>query len=125
MAFDTGHFPVNGGSYPPFGQITDTNHGSYIIIATWIFASISVLFVVVRLALRARQSHRFGPDNAFVVGALVRRNHKYPTYQAKAHSCTQVFAIGQSISASESVQYGLGRHLNALGEDDLRSYYRV
>ncbi|KAI0412581.1 hypothetical protein F5X98DRAFT_379624 [Xylaria grammica] len=106
MTSDTAQFPINGGSYPPFGVITDVNHGSYIIIATWIFATISVLFVAVRVLLRAWRSRRFGLDNALIVGALV-------------------FAIGQSISASESVQYGLGQHFNVLSEDSIQSYYRA
>ncbi|KAI1076551.1 hypothetical protein F5B20DRAFT_320397 [Whalleya microplaca] len=106
MASDGVEFPISGGTFAPYGVITDANHGSYVIIATWIFACISVLFVAVRVVLRTWTSKHFGWDNGLIVTALC-------------------FSIGQSISASESVRYGLGRHLNALGEKQIQSYYRT
>jgi len=63
--------PVRGGTYPPYGVITNDDHGSYVIIATWIFACVSVLFVLVRVVLRTWTARRFGLDNAFIVAALV------------------------------------------------------
>lgn len=71
MASGGVEFPINGGTYAPYGVITDDNHGSYVIIATWVFACISVLFVVVRVALRTWTSRHFGRDNALIVTALV------------------------------------------------------
>lgn len=72
MASDSVEFPINGGTYPPYGVVTDDNHGSYVVIATWIFACISVLFVAVRVVLRTWTSRRFGSDNGLIVAALVR-----------------------------------------------------
>ncbi|KAI0176026.1 hypothetical protein GGR52DRAFT_342075 [Hypoxylon sp. FL1284] len=94
----------NGGTYPPFGQISDDDHGSYAIIATWIFACISVLFVVVRVAVRVWVSRRAGQDMTLVIAAV---------------SCS----IGQSIATTRAVSYGLGRHLSTLSDAQIRSYY--
>ncbi|KAI0387569.1 hypothetical protein F5Y04DRAFT_7416 [Hypomontagnella monticulosa] len=106
MASDAAKFPINGGTYAPYGVITDDNHGSFVIIATWIFGCISVLFVVVRVILRTWTSRHFGRDNGLIVAALC-------------------FALAQSISASESVRYGLGRHWDTLSDQQLWSYYRT
>ena len=73
MASDAAKFPINGGTYAPYGVITDDNHGSFVIIATWIFGCISVLFVVVRVILRTWTSRHFGRDNGLIVAALVRQ----------------------------------------------------
>ncbi|KAI5865916.1 hypothetical protein GGS23DRAFT_359852 [Durotheca rogersii] len=106
MALSRSKFPIKGGTYPPYGVITDDNHGSYVVIATWVFACISVLFVAVRVALRTWTSSYFGWDNGLIVAALA-------------------VAIGQSISATESVKYGSGRHRDALDQDQIRSYFQA
>jgi hypothetical protein len=62
---------LRGGIYPPYGVITHEDHGSYLIIATWILACISMLFVLVRVVLRTWTARRFGLDNGFIVAALV------------------------------------------------------
>lgn len=72
MASNGAEFPINGGTYAPFGVITDDNHGSYVIIATWVFACIAVLFVVVRVVLRTWTSQQFGWDNGLIIVALVQ-----------------------------------------------------
>ncbi|KAI2472244.1 hypothetical protein F4781DRAFT_9034 [Annulohypoxylon bovei var. microspora] len=100
-----GPLSINGGTYPPFGEITDDDHGSYVIIATWIFACISVLFVAVRVIVRVWLSRHVGRDIALIMAALL---------------CS----IGQSVAATEAVAYGLGRHLDALSNAQIRSYYR-
>jgi hypothetical protein len=63
---------LKGGEYPPYGIITDDNHGSYVIIATWILACASVLFVIVRVVLRTWTTRKFGLDNGLIMAALVR-----------------------------------------------------
>lgn len=63
---------LRGGTYPPYGAITHDDHGSYVIIGTWVFACISMLFVLVRVVLRTWTARRFGLDNVFIVAALVR-----------------------------------------------------
>ncbi|KAI1335307.1 hypothetical protein F5Y15DRAFT_419973 [Xylariaceae sp. FL0016] len=106
MASPSAEFPINGGSYPPYGVITDDDHGSFVVIAAWIFASISVLFAAVRILLRSWTSQNFGWDNILILVALL---------------C----AIAVSVSASESVAHGLGRHIDTIGVGDIRSYYRA
>ncbi|KAI0019843.1 hypothetical protein F4780DRAFT_409168 [Xylariomycetidae sp. FL0641] len=106
MASSSAEFPLNGGSYPPYGVITDDDHGSFVIIAAWISACISVLFVAVRVLLRSWKSHKLGLDNTVILLALL---------------C----AIAASISVSEAVAHGLGRHIDTLSEADIRSYYRA
>lgn len=78
MASNSADFS-NGGTYPPFGVITDDDHGSYVIVGTWIFACISVLFVVVRVVLRTWTSRNFGWDNGLIVVALVLYSGNLPT----------------------------------------------
>ncbi|CAI6342060.1 unnamed protein product [Periconia digitata] len=106
MASDGIEFPINGGTYAPYGTITRDNHGSYVIIATWIFACISTLFVAVRVALRTWTSRHFGPDSALIVIALL-------------------FAIAQGICDSEAVRSGLGRHYDTLNGTERPSYNRT
>ncbi|KAI1268034.1 hypothetical protein F5Y18DRAFT_277060 [Xylariaceae sp. FL1019] len=105
LAFNA-EFPLNGGTFPPFGVITNTDHGSYVVIVTWILGSISILFVAIRAALVTHRTRRFGLDNAPIIGGLV-------------------FCIGQSIAATLCVSYGLGRHLDTLSTDDIHSYYKA
>ncbi|KAK6951348.1 hypothetical protein Daesc_007882 [Daldinia eschscholtzii] len=69
MASNENEFPIGGGTYPPFGVITDGNHGSYVIIATWILACISVLSVIVRIIVRTWRSQYFERDNGLLVVA--------------------------------------------------------
>ncbi|KAI2610542.1 hypothetical protein GGR54DRAFT_643375 [Hypoxylon sp. NC1633] len=95
----------NGGTYPPYGEITEIDHGSYAIIAAWIFACISVLFVVVRVAARVWVSRYIGWDAVLIVAALF---------------CS----IGQSVAITEAVACGLGRHVDTISDTQLLSYYR-
>lgn len=116
---------MNGGTYAPYGTITADNHGSYIIIVTWTFACISVLFVAVRVILRTWMSKHVGWDDGLIVAALVRFDEAFTIRWPALIHRSQLFAIGQSTAASKSVQYGLGRHVDSLDNEQIRSYYRV
>ena len=45
-------FHGNGGSFPPHGTITASDHGPAVVVATWIMACLMGLAVIARLGTR-------------------------------------------------------------------------
>ena len=52
-------FEGNGGSYPPYGSITATDHGPAVVVATWILVCLLGLAVIARFGTRPK----FGRDS--------------------------------------------------------------
>ena len=65
---DVLEFHGNGGSFPPHGTITASDHGPAVVVATWILISLMVLAVISRFGTR----HTFDKDGAAICAACVR-----------------------------------------------------
>ena len=63
-------FHGNGGSYPPLGVITASDHGPAVVVTTWIMMCLMGLSVLARLGTR----RNFGTDNVAVSAAAVRKS---------------------------------------------------
>ena len=61
-------FHGNGGSFPPHGTITASDHGPAVVVATWIMMCLMVLAVISRFGTR----HTFDKDGAAICIACVR-----------------------------------------------------
>lgn len=61
-------FNGNGGSYPPHGLITATDHGPAVVVATWIMVCLMGLAVIARFGTR----QEFGRDSGAICTASVR-----------------------------------------------------
>ena len=62
-------FHSNGGTYPPHGNITDNDHGPYVVVSIWIFECLAVLALLARLGTR----RHLGKDNVLITLATVRK----------------------------------------------------
>lgn len=60
-------FHGNGGSYPPYGSITATDHGPAVVVATWILVCLVGLAVIARFGTRPK----FGRDSLTISMACV------------------------------------------------------
>lgn len=60
-------FHGNGGSFPPHGMITLSDHGPAVVVATWIMMCLMVLAFVARLGMR----HLLDRDSAAIGLACV------------------------------------------------------
>ena len=65
---DVLEFHGNGGSFPPYGTITASDHGPAVVVATWIMMCLMVLAVISRFGTR----HNFEKDGAAICVACVR-----------------------------------------------------
>ena len=63
-------FTINGGQFPPHGLITDVDSGPYAVVVTWMFASISMLAVAVRILTR-RSTNCADRDGLLITAAEV------------------------------------------------------
>ena len=63
-------FHGNGGSYPPHGVITATDHGPAVVVTTWIMFSLMGLSVLARFGIR----RNFSADNILIFAATVRNS---------------------------------------------------
>lgn len=61
-------FHGNGGSYPPHGTITASDHGPAVAVATWIMICLMGLSVMARLG----STHRFDKASVAICIACVR-----------------------------------------------------
>ncbi len=61
-------FHGNGGSFPPHGTITASDHGPAVVVATWIMISLMRLAVIARFGTR----HTFEKDSVAICVACVR-----------------------------------------------------
>ena len=60
-------FHGNGGSFPPYGTITASDHGPAVVVATWIMMCLMVLAVISRFGTR----RTFEKDGAAICVACV------------------------------------------------------
>lgn len=65
---DVLEFHGNGGTFPPYGTITASDHGPAVVVATWIIMCLMVLAVISRFGMR----HNFDKDGAAICVACVR-----------------------------------------------------
>lgn len=61
-------FHGNGGSYPPHGTITASDHGPAVVVATWIMICLMGLSVIARFGSR----YNFDKSNVIICIACVR-----------------------------------------------------
>ena len=66
---DSLHFHGNGGSFPPYGRITASDHGPAVVVATWIMMCLMGLAIIARLGTRRNFSER---DSVAICVACVR-----------------------------------------------------
>ena len=65
---DVLEFHGNGGSFPPYGKITASDHGPAVVVVTWIMMCLMILAVISRFGTR----HKFERDGAAIFAACVR-----------------------------------------------------
>ena len=65
---DVLEFHGNGGSFPPYGTITASDHGPAVVVATWIMICLMVLAVISRFGTR----RTFEKDGPAICVACVR-----------------------------------------------------
>ena len=117
-------FTVNRGEFPPHSLIISTDIGPCAVVTTWIFACISILAVIIRIAIRRTALAWTWSDNVFIFLALASQLHCAEAgWQLIA--CLKLVALGQSITLHLAVHNGLGRHGQSLSEAHLRAYGQV
>jgi hypothetical protein len=57
---------------PPHGAITETDHGGYVVITTWILMSLMVLSVGARILTRLIPVRTGGKDDLVIGAAMVK-----------------------------------------------------
>ena len=87
-------------------QVTDSDHGPLVNIASWTLMVVSVLFTSFRLI-----------SNVVLRGQVVKDDW--------AILVATAFAVAQSIASSFMVANGLGRHQKTLSNADILAYQRV
>ena len=65
---DSLHFHGNGGSFPPHGTITASDHGPAVVVVTWIMICHMGVAVIARFGTR----HTFEKDSVAICVACVR-----------------------------------------------------
>jgi hypothetical protein len=85
---------------------TDVNNGPRLLHTLWTMLAISTIIVVLRIYVKSREANRLYWDDFFMVLALL-------------------FGYGHAISISESVHFGLGRHLVFIPEDQREDCLRI
>lgn len=122
-------FNGNGGSYPPHGLITASDHGPAVVVATWIMVCLMGLAVIARFGTRQDLS---------VDGAAISVASVYFTlflllftlargYKSRILTiwAVQVLAIIQSVVIHLAANHGLGRHTRNLNTHDYAYYSKV
>lgn len=61
-------FHGNGGTYPPYGTITASDHGPAVVVATWIMTCLMGLAIIARFGTR----HSLDKDSIAIGVACVR-----------------------------------------------------
>lgn len=62
------NFHGNGGSFPPHGTITSSDHGPAVVVTTWIMICLLGLAVIARFGTR----HTIDKDSIAICAATVR-----------------------------------------------------
>lgn len=95
-------FHGNGGTYPPHGLITASDHGPAVVVATWIMVCLMGLAVIARTGTRPELDR----DSAaiYIAGIL---------------------AIIQAVVIHLAVNHGLGRHRSSLNIHDYTYYNKA
>ena len=122
-------FHGNGGSYPPHGTITASDHGPAVVVATWIMMCLMALAVTARFGTR----HVLEKDGVAICVACVRIlvslavSGLAPRFDVWTliRSIIQVLAICQSVTVHLAANYGLGRHRENLNLGEYARYSKV
>ena len=126
---DSLHFHGNGGSFPPLGTITASDHGPAVVVATWIMICLMGLSVIARFGTR----HTFENDSVVICLACVRTSVSLSLSALPPRSdvwklirfVSQVTVICQSITVHLATDYGLGRHRTSIDLVEYAHYSKV
>lgn len=99
---DVLEFHGNGGSFPPHGTITASDHGPAVVVATWIMMCLMVLAVIARFGTR----FNFEKDGVAICVACV-------------------LSMCQSVTVHLAANYGLGRHRENLNAGRYAHYSKA
>lgn len=83
MASQQGPLPSIYDLSPPHGAITDSNHGAYVVIVTWIFMCFMTLSVGARLLTRVIPVRTQGKDDYAIAIAMV----SHATFSERVGRC--------------------------------------
>ena len=95
-------FKGNGGTYPPHGIITASDHGPVVVTFNWIMFSLTGLAVVARLGTR----RSFSMDGLGIIAAFL-------------------LLVLDSVAIHLAASHGLGRHIVDLSKDQYDIYSKV
>lgn len=91
---------------PRHAQITATDHGPAVNVASWIMMTICILFTIFRMISNFVLRGSVSGDDAIIALATIT-------------------AIAQTVATSFSVHYGLGRHQDTLSGHELEGFLKV
>lgn len=104
MAEDDYHLPA----YPPFQELTPTNRGPAVVVATYIYLVIAWMAVLVQLWMKLSTSRRLTSNDHCMIASII-------------------LATAQSIALTVSCNKGLGQHIDDISSDNLdamsQAYY--
>ncbi|KAI4154929.1 MAG: hypothetical protein L6R39_001326 [Caloplaca ligustica] len=96
------NFHSNGGTYPPHGIITPSDHGPIVVVTTWVMMCLTSLTLMARLGTRRSLSK----DNLIITLAAL-------------------LAIAHGVLIHIAADFGLGRHRIALSASHLEIYSKA
>jgi hypothetical protein len=111
------------GTIQPIAALTADDRGPINTIVSIILCTSTILFTAIRIAVRSHKALNVELDDAVFGVALVGPcQHRLRFYFTHHFQC---FGLTTSVLSHYCVRAGLGRHQDALADDQVEQYFKV
>lgn len=114
-------------TYPPLVAHGPDNNGAIVVVITYSFMFITILFAILRSYSSYMQKRELSWDDITFSVAVVRNTAFCLQYTDRGliFCLLQLLIIPESILTERAVGQGLGQHIAAISTSNLASYYKV